>query len=366
MTLGQSRPGSDQAFPRLDSRHDTRVEKRQSTIMHKEFEAIFGKVAWEQKSPELVKRNVIQKKHVLIEFGDKEWDLDELKQAALDKTSLTTVTRSVRRILSSALLDEFLVNGALYARWNVWTLILEKSRTTHRLGALQNPRAVGLGPIARHPLFNDETLTLPQAQATRTTTLKAFSLSYCFLLLFISTHSSSPAKERLHFELVYTLAKEIIPTLLSIPSHTPMIEQDLDRLFRGGLFCGESVGVVEDAEDHYVARLLSGGLEKVLKSRPPSSRRSVVRPTSSSPRSHYSLPKHAWTAASTKSTNSDTPKDDTIDPSPPPQRRTPSKRKISLNAVRMARSPLADSVLPPPQRFLFVQTRGRGESLVGV
>ncbi|TPX64194.1 hypothetical protein SpCBS45565_g06029 [Spizellomyces sp. 'palustris'] len=362
MTLGNaSRPGSDQAFPRLDT------QKRQSNIMHKEFEAIFGKIAWEQQSPELVKKTVIQKKHAFIDFGDREWDLDELKQAALDKTSLTTVTRSVRRILSSALLDEFLINGALYERWNVWTLILEKSRSTHRLGALQNPRAIGLGPIGRHPLFNDETLTLPQAHTTRTTTLKSFSLSYCFLLLFISTHSSSPAKERLHFELVYTLAKEIIPTLLSIPSHTPMIEQDLDRLFRGGLFCGESVRVVEEAEDHNVARLLSGGLEKVLKSRPPSSRRPLVR-TSTSPRSHYTLPKHAWTTTTTTTTTttSDTPKDDTADPSPPPQRRTTSKRKISLNAVRMARSPLADSVLPPPQRFLFVQTRGRGESLVGV
>ncbi|KAJ3028793.1 hypothetical protein HK097_005891, partial [Rhizophlyctis rosea] len=33
------------------------------------------------------------------------------------------------------------------------------------------------------------------------------------------------------------------------------------------------------------------------------------------------------------------------------------RKKISINAVRMARSPLADAVLPPPQRFLFVQTR---------
>ena len=41
-------------------------------------------------------------------------------------------------------------------------------------------------------------------------------------------------------------------------------------------------------------------------------------------------------------------------------------RKISINAVRMARSPLADTVLPPPQRFLFVQTRSNVRaSLVG-
>ncbi|KAJ3278854.1 hypothetical protein HK104_001967 [Borealophlyctis nickersoniae] len=33
------------------------------------------------------------------------------------------------------------------------------------------------------------------------------------------------------------------------------------------------------------------------------------------------------------------------------------RKKISINDVRMARSPLADAVLPPPQRFLFVQTR---------
>ena len=33
------------------------------------------------------------------------------------------------------------------------------------------------------------------------------------------------------------------------------------------------------------------------------------------------------------------------------------KKKISINVVRMIRSPLADECLPPPQRFLFIQTR---------
>ncbi|KAJ3187891.1 hypothetical protein HDU85_006284 [Gaertneriomyces sp. JEL0708] len=42
------------------------------------------------------------------------------------------------------------------------------------------------------------------------------------------------------------------------------------------------------------------------------------------------------------------------------------RKKISINVVRMARSPLADAVLPPPQRFLFVQTRSNFVgSLVG-
>ncbi|KAI9332894.1 hypothetical protein DFJ73DRAFT_855066 [Zopfochytrium polystomum] len=35
------------------------------------------------------------------------------------------------------------------------------------------------------------------------------------------------------------------------------------------------------------------------------------------------------------------------------------RKRISLNDVRMARSPLADAILPPPQRFLFVQTHAR-------
>ncbi|KAJ3110511.1 hypothetical protein HDU96_006515 [Phlyctochytrium bullatum] len=48
--------------------------------------------------------------------------------------------------------------------------------------------------------------------------------------------------------------------------------------------------------------------------------------------------------------------------------RKPTRRKrLSINDVRMARSPLADAVLPPPQRFLFVQTRaGTIGNLVGV
>ncbi|KAJ3328979.1 hypothetical protein HDU76_008887 [Blyttiomyces sp. JEL0837] len=45
----------------------------------------------------------------------------------------------------------------------------------------------------------------------------------------------------------------------------------------------------------------------------------------------------------------------------------PTRRKrISINDVRMARSPLADAILPPPQRFLFVQTRTGIGNLVGV
>lgn len=52
----------------------------------------------------------------------------------------------------------------------------------------------------RNVLYDGQEMTLDECRAGRDESLKAFSMSYCFLLLFVSRNSSEPAKERMYFE----------------------------------------------------------------------------------------------------------------------------------------------------------------------
>ncbi|KAI8922424.1 hypothetical protein DFJ77DRAFT_446557 [Powellomyces hirtus] len=296
-------------------------------------------------------------------------------------------------------------------------------------------------------------MSAEQCRTGKNESLKEFALAYCFLLLFVSSHSSEPAKERMYFEYIYIFTKEIITTVLCLPSFAVTVGKELERLFRSGLFQGhqnldqESGGV----SDSRIAKLLGGGsrenivkskVGRAVKSAPPGKSRvlhselsfgdpsplplantgghgtgdkgrfSIARRTSRPSTSRGRIG-HASAAGPTFNAGRNilgdviptsggwtkieetalqeafkSSPDEALGPDGMPKREGEDepeaqsrpirsaalrererlrRRKVSINAVRMARSPLADFVLPPPQRFLFVQTRANVTgSLVGV
>ncbi|KAI8835322.1 hypothetical protein BC829DRAFT_406425 [Chytridium lagenaria] len=262
---------------------------------------------------------------------------------------------------------------------------------------------------------------LPTARIERDIRFKDFGASYCFLLLFASSRCTEPARERSCFESIYAFTKEAVVNLLSLPAFSTQIDVELARVFRSGLFCGGGVkeerrfestrsfsvtgkttmkdgwmGALGSRPDSSSTRV-SGS--SATRSRPGSSRvgsaRSGGRPSVSVKRGTQSgrgsmgrgsvvgggflrtssMGKKGRSVVSAKSEDTEGESGgeggDPMEPDVESQLmavKKPTRRKrLSINDVRMARSPLADAVLPPPQRFLFVQTRaGTIGNLVGV
>ncbi|KAJ3167167.1 hypothetical protein HDU88_002504 [Geranomyces variabilis] len=469
-------------------------------------------------------------KRTVFTFAGKDWDLTDLKEIALGRTSISKMTPAFTLIVESNKFDTFLTKGTIYARWFVRTLVVEKTRSANKLGMMeirqQTRRTSGLSEAAKHMLFGGEEMTAEQCTAGRNAALKEFAFAYCFLLLFVSSHSQAPAKERMYFEYIYIFSKEIIATILGLPSFANTVGIELERLFRSGLFQnldagagmmtvaptaaatavgGATVGAMvppggpaaamegPGVSDFRIAKLLgtsrdvasAGGARKAAHGGATAAGRPSVRSATAgrkgvagnaarsmrgmsggtglnrsrgammatgggdsgaggsaaavaaawaamagssglpSPvagatvggwikseeghhQQHHLRPTvvtahpAAAAAAAATATSGTAPSDEVIesyvahadaddvgeneddarhhdeDEEPETQsrpirsaalreRERLRRRKVSINAIRMARSPLADFVLPPPQRFLFVQTRSNIiGSLVGV
>ncbi|KAI9094402.1 hypothetical protein DFS34DRAFT_248271 [Phlyctochytrium arcticum] len=277
-----------------------------------------------------------------------------------------------------------------------------------RANTLLTPAASVISPPTVPPEAA-ATMTLEEARKERALGLKEFALAYCFLVLFVSRNVREPAKERGVFEHIYTLSKDLIPTIVAQPAFTPLLAQDLDRLFRSSLFSRDTSMSKPAPSMHPSHPFLAnpfliqqqgrsgsgdaagadlgsfgsmqalGGPERVGSGRGTRRRevwgedrdgggeaagggipdsegrvRSAGAQRTASARSNRSereFGRQKYTAFLLHATSAAL---------------NIVHRKISINAVRMARSPLADTVLPPPQRFLFVQTRSNViGSLVG-
>ncbi|KAJ3150827.1 hypothetical protein HDU89_002824 [Geranomyces variabilis] len=182
----------------------------------------------------------VSNKRTVFAFAGKDWDLTDLKEIALGRTSISKMTPAFTLIVESGKFDTFLTKGTIYARWFVRTLVVEKTRSANKLGMMeirqQTRRTSGLSEAAKHMLFGGEEMTAEQCTAGRNAALKDFAFAYCFLLLFVSSHSQAPAKERMYFEYIYIFSKEIIATILGLPSFANTVGIELERLFRSGLF----------------------------------------------------------------------------------------------------------------------------------
>ncbi|KAJ3160182.1 hypothetical protein HDU86_001018 [Geranomyces michiganensis] len=195
-------------------------------------------------------RRTSSNKRTVFVFAGKDWDLTDLKEIALSRTSISKMTPAFTLIIESDKFDTFLTKGTLYARWYVRTLVVEKSRSMNKLGMIeiqQTRRTSGLSDAAKHTLFGGEAMTAEQCTAGRNAALKEFAFAYCFLLLFVSSHSQAPAKERMYFEYIYIFTKEIIATILGLPSFASAVGSELERLFRSGLFQNLDAGIMTAA-----------------------------------------------------------------------------------------------------------------------
>ncbi|KAJ3160742.1 hypothetical protein HK101_000878, partial [Irineochytrium annulatum] len=117
-------------------------------------------------------------------------------------------------------------------------------------------------PRNRNALFEEgEVCELGPAREMKRESLRQFAQAYCFLLLFTSSHSAEPAKERSYFENIYVFTRDITVHLLNLPAYTAQIEQELSRVFRSHLFCGhgadDPAGVVGGGGVPFLRRISS-------------------------------------------------------------------------------------------------------------
>ncbi|KAJ3120068.1 hypothetical protein HK100_012954 [Physocladia obscura] len=392
------------------------------------------------------------------------------------------------QILESPDFDAFVLSAANYARWHVQILHLEKMKLFQPLlgstaaTADENNASAGdlefsqtaaasrkdtnldnnqsgkkivgqssnnsvLGGImrghVRHVFAEDGggTVTLEEAEKNLASELHKFATAYCYLLLLISRHSVEPAKERAYFESIYAVTKDVSNALINLPTYSNPIELELNRMFRGALFCGtlsqesrvggiqntapkKRISIIAVSKDLWGSNI--GTPSSILSpSRPLSARRPVsafnsVISVATVATGSTSRPSIAFTTVQNFPIGSNAAASSRSDPLPkqkfkgkisaclsksvdsatgaaghintndanaaaalavasttattatantsfeesmkiitqqktvlPPMTSAKKKKRISLTDIRMARSPLANAVLPPPQRFLF-------------
>ncbi|KAJ3397332.1 hypothetical protein HDU92_008876 [Lobulomyces angularis] len=149
-----------------------------------------------------------------------------------------------------------------------------------------------------------EAPNLEQAKLKVKQTKKDFGICYCFLLLISSRLIREPAKDRVYFENMYHFTKEIVSTVVE-PAFAPQIKSELNRLFRSELFLNQNGELNFDPNSPELPKQIKNNFDPFLQE----------------------------------------------------GKKFTKRKKIFISDVRMARSPLADIVLPPPQKFLFVQNR---------
>ncbi|KAJ3259767.1 hypothetical protein HDU77_001636 [Chytriomyces hyalinus] len=191
----------------------------------------------------------------MIVFGKKRFNLAVLKKQASRKAGVKQ-TRNFSLILQSAQFDKFLLAAAGYAKAFVKLLHLEKVKMAPVVSATQEDSKMSQSSaleekekqssvkqrrmsIAAH-LFEDSMEASEDfAKLEKKETLQQFANAYCFLLLHVSRNGMEPAMERAYFEAIYSITKEISITLINMSPYNASIEVELNRLFRGNLFCGQ-------------------------------------------------------------------------------------------------------------------------------
>ncbi|KAJ3034699.1 hypothetical protein HK097_004416, partial [Rhizophlyctis rosea] len=99
----------------------------------------------------------------------------------------------------------------------------------------------GIGDSSKQALFGNQEYTLEEAWQHRDKAIREFAMAYCFLLLLVSRNTQEPAKERMYFEYIYALSREVIVTVVSLPAFSTLLDTELNRLFRSDLFCGSDI-----------------------------------------------------------------------------------------------------------------------------
>ncbi|KAI8810819.1 hypothetical protein BJ742DRAFT_798838 [Cladochytrium replicatum] len=352
-------------------------------------------------------------KSKVVSIGGQQLDITELKRNVIRQRQLK-MSKSSTRILNSDETDEFIIRAVSYLRWHLIIHQMEVARErTQRMAGI-DPTMNFSGKfgdfLKNSALSNDDegnnpienVSSLDAAKSSKKAALRHFGNAYCFLLLLVSKSSSEPAKERSHFEMIYMLTREISIQLLPA-GMVQQIYQELERVFRSNLFAQKyKPHAAIHSKPGFATTIANTGLSPggnaptsfplnttYLKTNAGASAIVPLKPTqpgntpsnSNIPNPNTEIPE----ATPAEQGESDEARIQTLQQeqnlsllhqgvSPginvlrtvvENQCATRWRKKISLNDVRMARSPLADAVLPPPQRFLFVQRRSSALESLG-
>ncbi|KAJ3059780.1 hypothetical protein HDU98_004188 [Podochytrium sp. JEL0797] len=152
----------------------------------------------------------------IIDFANKQINFTVIKQKAFLHTQVN-VTRNFRKVLTSPLFDQFMLAAANYIRWYVQVMHLEKLLLSYKpnLGSMASVGSSSGGGT------NDDSGT-PEANK------RAKSI-------FVEDGGHTVGME---VASIYALTKEIVSQLINLPGYTAPLESELNRLFRGNLFCG--------------------------------------------------------------------------------------------------------------------------------
>ncbi|KAI8927735.1 hypothetical protein BC831DRAFT_160646 [Entophlyctis helioformis] len=167
------------------------------------------------------------------------------------------LNKEFENILGSTEFDNFLKHAVVYTRAFIREQLI---RTQDRAAKswMDVPPAFlrQVNEIAKQEFFGTDRISMAQARDETESSLHDFSFAYCHMLLFNSRHSRAPAKERYHFEGMYTIVMDVVKVILQAHSLSQVIDYELKRLFRSHLFSTETKqDVVDPIQAQFIASL---------------------------------------------------------------------------------------------------------------
>ncbi|KAI8899478.1 hypothetical protein BC833DRAFT_585489 [Globomyces pollinis-pini] len=170
-------------------------------------------------------------------------------------------------------------------------------------------------------------------------TFTLFSQSYCFLLLSNSKISKTQSRERSQFECIYAITSEIVTRTLEHYELSYLIIYELQRVFRSDVFKPVYQTLFRDPLHQVNLKYLISIVNPVM-----------TRQVREKSKWEMLLPLLNSGKLGNGETRPVTATKMVVEKVKP-------RERIRIHSIRMLRSPLADEVLPPVQRFLFTQNR---------
>ncbi|KAJ1336822.1 hypothetical protein BSLG_006925 [Batrachochytrium salamandrivorans] len=336
-------------------------------------------------------------------FLNTKWYLDMLADAVA-AVSLK-INQELESILASTEFEHFLTSAVVFTRAFIREQLVRTQERASKSWTDVPPAFIRqVNEISKQEFFTTEGISVAEARASTATTLHDFSLAYCFILLYNSRQSHGLAKERYHFEGMYTVVIEVVKTALAIHSLDSVVDYELQRLFRSSVFAARpKQDLVDPIQIQFISALQNqhahskndistrfgkGRFEHIVMLGTQPFYASSAPSTRCAPTTSIGQPKISDSASSNESAtmlaNQHTQSPEFYSTTSyashihqnanwgklanTQTRRAPvtqaRHKQLSLNAVRMLRSPLANETLPPVQRFLFVQSRPEAISSV--
>ncbi|KAH9274483.1 hypothetical protein BASA83_003116 [Batrachochytrium salamandrivorans] len=172
----------------------------------------------------------------LFVLDTRQFDINILIADAVAAVSLK-INQELESILASTEFEHFLTSAVVFTRAFIREQLVRTQERASKSWTDVPPAFIRqVNEISKQEFFTTEGISVAEARASTATTLHDFSLAYCFILLYNSRQSHGLAKERYHFEGMYTVVIEVVKTALAIHSLDSVVDYELQRLFRSSVF----------------------------------------------------------------------------------------------------------------------------------